>query len=59
LIALYWQAGTPVKIPGKRLTPQDLLSAGQFDLVDSIFREMSPSIIGQDGRLAEIAPGKL
>lgn len=37
LTALYWRAGTRVKIPDKRCTPKDLLSVAQFDLVDSMW----------------------
>jgi hypothetical protein len=35
LIALYWQAGTPNKIPDRRVTPQDLLPEQSLPLVDS------------------------
>lgn len=34
LIALYWRAGTWTKVPGRRFTPQDMLSTEQLDLVD-------------------------
>jgi hypothetical protein len=34
LIALYWPAGTPEKLPLERVTPQQLLSAEQVDLAD-------------------------
>jgi hypothetical protein len=34
LIALYWPAGTPQKVPQERLTPRQLLSTEQVDLVD-------------------------
>lgn len=34
LIALYWPAGTPDKAPEKRLTPRQLLSTEQVDLVE-------------------------
>ena len=37
LIALYWRAGTWVKAPRKRFTPQDMLSAEQLDLVDKMW----------------------
>jgi predicted RNA-binding protein associated with RNAse of E/G family len=35
LIALYWRAGTPNKIPERRLTAKDLLAKGQLELIDS------------------------
>jgi hypothetical protein len=35
LIALYWRAGTPNKIPDRRVTPQDLLSEQSLPLIDS------------------------
>jgi hypothetical protein len=35
LIALYWRAGTPNKIPDRRVTPQDLLSEQSPPLIDS------------------------
>jgi hypothetical protein len=34
LIALYWPAGTPDKVPKRRLTPRDLLSTEQVALTD-------------------------
>lgn len=34
LIALYWPAGTPDKVPEQRLTPRELLSTEQVELVD-------------------------
>ena len=34
LIALYWRAGTGVKIPEKRFTPQEMLATEQLELVD-------------------------
>ena len=37
LIALYWRAGTRVKIPEKRFTPQAMLSTEQLDLVDKMW----------------------
>lgn len=35
LIALFWQAGTHNKVPGWRLSAQDLLAREQLELVDS------------------------
>lgn len=35
MIALYWRAGTPNKIPDRRVTPQDLLSVQSLPLIDS------------------------
>jgi hypothetical protein len=35
LIALYWPAGTPNKIPDRRVTPQDLLSEQSLPVIDS------------------------
>jgi hypothetical protein len=35
MIALYWCAGTPNKIPDQRVTPQDLLSDQSLPLIDS------------------------
>lgn len=37
LIALYWRAGTRVKVPGKRFTPQDMLSTEQLGLADKMW----------------------
>jgi hypothetical protein len=34
LTALYWPAGTPQKLPARPLTPRDLLSREQVELVD-------------------------
>jgi len=39
LIALYWRAGTPNKIPEKRLTPMELLTTHKLDLVDRTWEE--------------------
>jgi hypothetical protein len=39
LIALYWRAGTPDKIPERRLTPMELLTTQQVDLVDRTWEE--------------------
>ncbi len=39
LIALYWRAGTGVKIPGRRCTPKDFLSMEQVYLIDSTWVE--------------------
>jgi hypothetical protein len=35
MIALYWRAGTPNKIPDRRVTMQDLLSEKSLPLIDS------------------------
>ena len=35
ITALYWQAGTPNKMPDRRVTPQDLRSEDGLPLVDS------------------------
>ncbi len=34
LTVLYWPAGTPEKLPAERLSPRDLLSREQVELVD-------------------------
>ena len=39
IIALYWRAGTPDKIPEKRLTPMELLTTHKLDLVDRTWEE--------------------
>ncbi|MCP4542149.1 MAG: DUF402 domain-containing protein [Chloroflexi bacterium] len=39
LIALYWRAGNPDKIPREKLTPQELLSIEKPDLVDKVWKE--------------------
>jgi hypothetical protein len=39
LIALYWPADTPDKIPKKRLTPMELLTTHKLDLVDTTWNE--------------------
>ncbi len=39
LIALYWRAGTPNKIPEKRLTPMELLTNQKVNLMDRTWEE--------------------
>ena len=48
-IALYWRAGTGVKIPRRRLTPQDMLSADQLDLVDKKWVETDVLMLATPG----------
>jgi hypothetical protein len=49
LIALYWGAGTPNKIPPKRMTPTQMMTAEQVELVDGFWTETDRLEMFQSG----------
>ena len=49
LIAVYWRAGTWVKVPEKRFAPQDMLSTEQLDLVDKMWTETDVLMLAVPG----------
>lgn len=49
MIALYWRAGTWVKIPEERFTPQDMLSVEQLDLIDKMWTKTDVLMLATPG----------
>jgi len=49
LTALYWPAGTPEKLPAKRLSPRDLLSQEQVELVDRTWVDTDVLVLATPG----------
>jgi hypothetical protein len=49
LVALYWPAGTPDIVPRERVTPQQLVSADQLDLVERLWVDTDVLMLATPG----------